>query len=209
MEKALLADPRSIELEARKAEVDAERACLVAELHGVQGELSRITGQIRGKGWLPNYRALCDRQSVLKQRISEIATLLAGIKLRRQELNREENQLLREAAAEPKGQPMANRLEILAEVGVERYEQDVTHGGYPVDCLKTPSDWIALITRHAGLAADDGTASPTDLERYRRQMVRVAALAVAAVETLDRMTAAVAPPGKVAGILRTSSPENG
>lgn len=44
--------------------------------------------------------------------------------------------------------------------------------------------WVALLTRHAGLAVDDGGGVPP--ERFRRQMVRCAALALAALESLER-----------------------
>jgi len=49
---------------------------------------------------------------------------------------------------------------------------------------------MAIVVRHLGLAGNDGDAmipSGADLHRYRKQMVRVAALAVAAVESIDRV----------------------
>ena len=47
--------------------------------------------------------------------------------------------------------------------------------------------WVALLARHAGLAMDDGGC--VSVERFRRQMIRVAAVAVAAAEALDRQQA--------------------
>lgn len=47
------------------------------------------------------------------------------------------------------------------------------------------SDWVALLTRHAGLATNDGI-SPADEVRFRRQRIRCAAVAVAALEAMER-----------------------
>lgn len=80
-----------------------------------------------------------------------------------------------------------SRESILAEVSAERSRQDKLFGGPDHDAQHTPAEWVSLITRHLGLSVDDGTISG-DPERYRRQMIRVAALAVAALEALERKT---------------------
>jgi hypothetical protein len=83
----------------------------------------------------------------------------------------------------------------LAEVAAERAAQDAEWGGPTHDDRHLPWDWVALLTRHAGLAVTDG-GGEADQVRFRRQMVRVAALAVAAVESIDRRWPGL---GKVAG----------
>jgi hypothetical protein len=75
---------------------------------------------------------------------------------------------------------------VLSEVRQERAMQDSLWGGPAHDDLHTPAGWMAVLCRHLGLAADD--AGGIDPARFRRQMVRVAALAVAAVESRDRVT---------------------
>ena len=72
---------------------------------------------------------------------------------------------------------------ILDEVRNERMVQDEKWGGDRFDDLHSISDWVALLTRHTGLAVNDGV-TPTD--RFRKQMIRVAALSIAAVESFDR-----------------------
>ncbi|MCC6419517.1 MAG: hypothetical protein IT429_14890 [Gemmataceae bacterium] len=74
---------------------------------------------------------------------------------------------------------------VLAEVREERQQQDARWGGPEHDDRHSPWDWVAITVRHLGLAAEDG-GQGVDPVRYRRQMIRVAALAVAAVEALDR-----------------------
>lgn len=77
------------------------------------------------------------------------------------------------------------RERLFGEIATERLVQDSIYGGPEHDDAHTAEKWVALICRHAGLGIDDGAAS-LDPVRYRRQLVRVAALAVAALESLDR-----------------------
>jgi hypothetical protein len=84
---------------------------------------------------------------------------------------------------------------VLGEVMAERRAQDSEWGGPAHDDAHSEDKWVALLVRHLGLAVNDG-GEAADLARYRRQMVRVAALAVAAVEALDRRKPGR---GKVAG----------
>ena len=71
---------------------------------------------------------------------------------------------------------------VLTEVFHERRKQDLKWGGPAHDNQHNSHDWIAYITLHAGRAV----MWPWDRETFRKQMVRVAALAVAAVEWCDR-----------------------
>ncbi|HEY7416827.1 MAG TPA: hypothetical protein VH593_16695 [Ktedonobacteraceae bacterium] len=70
------------------------------------------------------------------------------------------------------------RLEAFQNVINERIYQDLKYGGYDHDIVHTPNDWIAFITQQAGLAVD------VPEEDFLEQMLHVAALAVAAYETL-------------------------
>lgn len=47
-------------------------------------------------------------------------------------------------------------------------------------------NWGGLLVRHLGLAMTESDSLTTDWARFRKQMVRVAALAVAAIEATDR-----------------------
>jgi hypothetical protein len=73
--------------------------------------------------------------------------------------------------------------EVLAEVARERQAQDKEWGG-PVhdDNEHGPSDWMAFIRDKGNKALE----ARTD-EEYRKRLVQIAALAVAAVESLDRL----------------------
>ncbi len=73
---------------------------------------------------------------------------------------------------------------IFDEIRDERRVQDRQWGGPAHDDARTRSEWVALLARHVGLAVDDGEPDVSD--RFRKQMVRVAALAVAALEAHGR-----------------------
>lgn len=73
---------------------------------------------------------------------------------------------------------MSNR--IIEDINSERAEQDRRFGGPWHDDDHTPDDWIKFIRKHATQAL---TATPTD---YRYELVRIAALAVAAIQSVDR-----------------------
>lgn len=91
------------------------------------------------------------------------------------------------------------RAAVLAEVCAERARQDMLYGGAEHDDRHHLSDWLVILVRHCGLAAWDG--SPDDVchkteatgkydpVRYRKELVRVAAVAVAALEAFDRAAA--------------------
>ena len=63
----------------------------------------------------------------------------------------------------------------------ERAKQDQKWGGASHDDRHGVVDWVSYITHHAVSALADA-----NLFTFRRQMVRVAALAVAAIESADR-----------------------
>lgn len=81
---------------------------------------------------------------------------------------------------------------VYAEIREERINQDRQYGGPEHDDAHLPNDWIALITRFAGGAAASPTCSKDltakDRARFRKGMLCVAALAVAAIESVDRTT---------------------
>jgi uncharacterized protein YacL len=71
---------------------------------------------------------------------------------------------------------------ILSEVWEERKAQIEEWGGPDIDDSNTKLDWIAYITKHVGKAL----TNPFNLDIFRYQMLRVAALAIAAVASVDR-----------------------
>lgn len=96
------------------------------------------------------------------------------------------------------------RESIFQEVAEERARQDALFGGASHDDAHTPSKWVAILCRHTGLAIDDGSPDGIcllnhqlagyDPARYRRQLVRVAAVAIAALESYERKLAQIITP---------------
>lgn len=82
------------------------------------------------------------------------------------------------------------RMALFGEIHVERQRQDAKYGGTEHDDTHVMNDWIALATRYAGEAAPrpacNKSPKPYDFDYFRKAMVRVAAIAVAAVEWHDR-----------------------
>lgn len=76
---------------------------------------------------------------------------------------------------------------VLAEVAEERKEQDEEWGGAAHDDQHGSNDWIAYIAKHVGKAVWYMSAGQHGRATFRYQMIRVAALAVAAVEWCDRL----------------------
>lgn len=85
------------------------------------------------------------------------------------------------------------RREILAQIHNERENQDDKWGGADHDDRHKPGDWTRFIVRQLG-AAEEGI-DVHDWDLWRKQMVQVAALAVAALETIDRERAVQATKG--------------
>jgi hypothetical protein len=77
-----------------------------------------------------------------------------------------------------------SRYDIYGEIEAERERQDEKWGGPEHDDGHTSHDWVAYLARHAGKAV----MWPFGPSLFRRQMIRVAALAVAAVEWEHRRT---------------------
>jgi len=75
----------------------------------------------------------------------------------------------------------------MREVALERYAQDEKWGGEENDDKNTFQGWFCFIDGKLEKAADAVVSiNGSDPAEYRRRMVQVAALAVAAVESLDR-----------------------
>ena len=74
---------------------------------------------------------------------------------------------------------------ILQDISEERDDQDHTWGGPANDDNHTGYDWVALITKQLGRAVD--AAFERNAPDYCFAMVRVAALAVAAIESTQRL----------------------
>lgn len=70
---------------------------------------------------------------------------------------------------------------IVKEIELEREKQDRLWGGKDHDAINTSNDWISILTKHVGRAVH----WPWTPERFRQQMIVIAALAVAAVEWVD------------------------
>jgi hypothetical protein len=71
---------------------------------------------------------------------------------------------------------------IYEQIQMERIAQDFQWGGPEHDDNHSAWDWIAYLTKHVGRAV----MWPFNSLIFRTQMVKVAALAVAAIEWLDR-----------------------
>ena len=71
---------------------------------------------------------------------------------------------------------------VLLTVGYRRLEQDLLFGGAEHDDAKTRAEWVALIVDHARASLADA-----DSRRFEHQLMDVAALAVAAMESARRL----------------------
>lgn len=74
------------------------------------------------------------------------------------------------------------RAAIFADFSNERDRQDRMWGGPDHDNVHNQHDWIAYLTKHIGKAVH----WPWTPELFRKQMVIVGALAMAAIEWCDR-----------------------
>ena len=68
------------------------------------------------------------------------------------------------------------------EIQRERIAQDQKWGGPAHDNKHNSHDWVSYLTKHVGKAV----MHPWDKGLFRAQMVRVAAVAIAAIEWCDR-----------------------
>ena len=76
----------------------------------------------------------------------------------------------------------SNFMDVLAEIVGERAAQDVQWGGPGHDDKHTPSEWACILTEYVDRLPHD---CPMD---YRTSFIKIAAVAVAAVESHDRKT---------------------
>ena len=80
------------------------------------------------------------------------------------------------------------------EILEERQSQDDEHGGPETDDENTQYHWVSYITKQLGQAVVDTSTKAGPLPaayKFRFQMVRVAALAVASIEWVDRVIEAI------------------
>lgn len=75
-------------------------------------------------------------------------------------------------------------IQILSDICAERRRQDIKWGGPEHDDIHTADQWANFILDHNEQARDAGFYGPES--DYRNQLVRVAALALAAIESHDR-----------------------
>lgn len=83
----------------------------------------------------------------------------------------------------------AHTANIYGSIVDERERQDIKWGGPYHDDQHTSHDWVAYIVRHAGRSV----MWPFDVYQFRSCMVKVAALAVAAIEWSDRLLGRTTP----------------
>jgi len=88
-----------------------------------------------------------------------------------------------ELAAKPYREPRATMRRILEEIAAERTRQDEKWGGPEHDDEHSIDDWECFILEHLN------RVQGYDDAHGRKQLIRVAALAVAAIESLDRRAA--------------------
>lgn len=70
---------------------------------------------------------------------------------------------------------------IFEEIAEKRKEQNNEHGGIEHDKLNSTNDWVAMITKHAGVAL----IHPITEESFRARMINIAGIAIAAIEVID------------------------
>lgn len=84
-------------------------------------------------------------------------------------------------------EPRSRTAYVLAEVAEERDRQDAKWGGPTHDDTHSPADFCAFIREHESRAEAALRGEPVrEFDDYRRQMLCVAGLAVAALEQWDR-----------------------
>lgn len=79
---------------------------------------------------------------------------------------------------------ISKKAQIWHQILDEREYQDKKWGGPEHDDEHNNHDWVSFIIKHLGRAV----VWPFSPKTFRQQMIRVAALAVAAVEWIDRIT---------------------
>ena len=77
---------------------------------------------------------------------------------------------------------MTYQEKIIEEILAEREYQDYKWGGNDHDDAHSSHDWVAYLSKHLGKSV----THPWDGKKFREQMTKIAALAVAAAEWYDR-----------------------
>lgn len=72
-------------------------------------------------------------------------------------------------------------LDIIGDIINERKRQRIKYDA-EFDSKNTSNDWVSYITRHAGQAV----TYPMHTEVFKEQMIKVATLAIAAIEQLEK-----------------------
>lgn len=82
-------------------------------------------------------------------------------------------------------------MNVYDEIKAERDYQDGRWGHRADDELNRPNDWSSYIAHHSTRWFSGGFPpySASTVDSFRKQMIKVAALAVAAVESIDRQRA--------------------
>ena len=81
-----------------------------------------------------------------------------------------------------------NRGNVLIEINNERIYQENKWGNKADDTLNTPNDYIAYMNAYSTRWFPGGFApyAPETVDQFRKSMVKTAAIAVAAIESIDR-----------------------
>lgn len=80
------------------------------------------------------------------------------------------------------------RLDIYEEVELERCRQDKMWGGPEHDDDHDVRDWVVYIVNYLGKTVDRDAEWGRNLDVVRGYLIRVIALCVAAIESIDRKT---------------------
>jgi hypothetical protein len=75
---------------------------------------------------------------------------------------------------------------ILDEIRRERDRQDEKYGGRDHDDSHHPGDWCLILAKYLGCAAADTIDAEPDAA-FRGNMIKIAAVAIAAAQSLDRI----------------------
>lgn len=78
------------------------------------------------------------------------------------------------------------RLDIYEEVELERHRQNKIWGGSEHDDRHDVRDWVAYIVNYLGKTVDRDAEWGRNLDTVREYFIRVTALCVAAIESIDR-----------------------
>lgn len=78
---------------------------------------------------------------------------------------------------------------VFAEIAAERVRQDEQWGGPEHDDTHGPADWMHFIDKQTVAGVFDVELGEEKPGSYRRRLVKIAALAVAAIESHDRVMA--------------------